>query len=63
MLNIIIRPDYTKTFCIDCDINSNIGTIKNKIKENLCINDNQYYLAFGGKIIKDNEKVMENIEK
>ena len=61
MVNIIIKPDYTSTFLIECDINSNIHTIKDKIKEKLFIDDSKYHLIFSSKLIKDNELTLNNL--
>lgn len=61
MVNIIIKPNYTSTFFIDCDINSTIQIIKDKIKEKLFIDESKYYLIYLREIITDNNLTLINL--
>lgn len=54
MVKIIIYPNYTCAFYIECDIHSTINSIKTKIQEKLFIDENMYHLTFLNQNIKDN---------
>lgn len=61
MFFIVIRPDYTSTFIVECEPNQSLQFIHEQIKNKLKIEQDKYLLVFNSKILNQNLLTLDDL--
>jgi len=61
MFFIVIKPDYTTTFTVECEPNQSLQFIQEQIKNKLMIEQDKYLLLFNSKILNQNLLTLDDL--